>query len=99
MRNNDQLRILEYLQDFLKLGLGTASIQVIISTQATQFSGVLLNKVPKLGLLVNERVHLYSGGDINMEVVKEFVNPLVPVTVNEVGTVWYVICIGCIINF
>ena len=83
----------------MKLGLGTASIQVIISTQATQFSGVLLNKVPKLGLLVNERVHLYSGDDINMVVVKEFVNPLVPVTVNEVGTVLYVICIGCIIIF
>ena len=83
----------------MKLGLGTASIQVVISTQATQFSGVLLNKVPKLGLLVNERVHLYSGGDINMEAVKEFVNPLVPVTVNEVGTIWHVIYIDCIIIF
>lgn len=43
-----------------------------------------LNKVPALGLLVDEEVHLYTGADINMEDVKEFVNPLVRVKVNEV---------------
>ncbi|XP_019850178.1 PREDICTED: dnaJ homolog subfamily C member 16-like isoform X2 [Amphimedon queenslandica] len=74
----------ELRTDFLRLGLGTASIQVIISTQATQFSRVQLNKVPALGLLVDEEVHLYTGAGINMEDVKEFVNPLVRVKVNEV---------------
>ena len=75
------------LKDFRKIGIKTASINVIISTQARLYSKVNDNEVPLIALILNGQVYHFknpSKDDLSLNDLKSFVKDNLPSNINEV---------------
>ena len=79
--------MISFLKDFRKIGIKTASINVIISTQARLYSKAYPNEVPLIALILNGQVYHFknpSKDDLSLNDLKSFVRDNLPSNINEV---------------